>query len=33
MTEVAMKQQQALKIHNVRRAQMHAFVAHLDMAQ
>jgi len=28
-----MKQQQALKIHNVSSAQMHALVAHLDIAQ
>jgi len=27
-----MKQQQAVKIHNVSSAQTHAFVAHFDMA-
>jgi len=32
MTLVAMKQQQAVKIHNVSSAQTHAFVAHFDMA-
>jgi len=33
MNEVATKKQQAVKIHNVNSAQMHAFVAHLDMVQ